>query len=117
MSDIPPEESVCIVWSSRDKDVALNMVFMYAANALIRGWFKRSRLVVWGPSAKILCEDAELQQELQFVRDAGVELLACHACAERYHVAQTLQDMGVDVIYMGEPLTTMLKQGWKILTF
>ena len=34
------------------------------------------RLVVWGPSAKLLCEDAELQEEMDILKDAGVELIA-----------------------------------------
>jgi hypothetical protein len=39
------------------------------------------------------------------------------ACADRYEVTEDLRKLGVDVKYMGKPLTEMLKGGWKVLTF
>ena len=43
--------------------------------------------------------------------------MACRACADSYDVAPQLRALGVDVKYMGRPLTDMLKGGWKVLTF
>jgi hypothetical protein len=74
------------------------------------------RLIVWGPSAKLLCEDKELQEHVGRMKDHGVELLACKACAEMYGVSEKLTELGVSVIYMGEPLTEMLKDGWATLS-
>jgi hypothetical protein len=34
-----------------------------------------------------------------------------------YAVAEPLRKAGIEVRYMGKPLTDMLKQGWKVLTF
>jgi hypothetical protein len=106
-----------IIWSSADRDVAMNMVFMYARNSKLQGWWDQVRLVVWGPSAALLVEDRELQSELAQAAEAGVELLACRACADRYGVSDRLAALGVKVIYMGAPLTEMLKTGWSGLTF
>jgi hypothetical protein len=110
-------DQLALVWSSADRGVALNMVFMYARNSRLEGWWGRVRLVVWGPSAKLLAEDGEVQEALAEVQAAGVELLACRACAENYGVAERLAELGVEVIYMGQPLTEMLKNGWTVLTF
>jgi hypothetical protein len=74
------------------------------------------RLVVWGPSAQLLSEDRELQEELEDLKAAGVELMACRACADLYGVADALRDLGIEVIFMGQPLTEMLKSGWTCLT-
>ena len=112
-----PTGKVFIIWSSADRDVAMNMVFMYARNSKLKGWWDQVRLVVWGPSAALLVEDGELQSELAKAAEAGVELLACRACADRYGVADRLTELGVKVIYMGVPLTEMLKTGWASLTF
>ena len=38
-------------------------------------------------------------------------------CADSYGVSDELRKMGIDVKPMGKPLTEMLKQGWKVLTF
>lgn len=114
--DKSPQKLV-VVWSSSDPEVAYSNVFMYTKNAMLNGWWPQVRLVVWGPSAKLLAEDAGLQEELKYVADAGVELLACKACAEMFGVTSQLEELGIEVIYMGVPLTEMLQNGWACLTY
>ena len=58
-----------------------------------------------------------LQAEIIKIKEAGVELMACKACSDSYGVSDTLEALGIDVKYMGEPLTQLLKQGHKIITF
>jgi len=106
-----------VVWTSGDRDVALKMVFMYTLNAKRQGWFDEVRLVVWGPSAHLLTIDDELQAEVAQMRDEGVELVACKACADSYGVSANLEALGVEVKYMGQPLTDMLQGNWKVVTF
>lgn len=106
-----------VIWTSGDREVALKMVFMYTFNAKKRGWWEDIRFVVWGPSAKLLAEDTELQKGIAQMKEAGVELLACKACADLYGVSDTLSALGVEVKYMGVPVTEMLKGGWTSLTF
>jgi hypothetical protein len=110
-------DTLVIIWTSRDREVAKNMVFMYAKNSRLQGWWPAVRLVVWGPSAALIAGDAELQAELEGLRQAGVELLACRACAEQYGVAPRLEELGIQVIYMGRPLTEYLQAGLPVLTF
>ena len=90
-----------VVWTSGDRDVALNMVFMYTYNAKKNGWWENIRFLIWGPSSKLLAEDKELQKEIQKMKKVGIELLACKACADRYGVSKALQGMGIHVKYMG----------------
>jgi hypothetical protein len=111
------EDGLIIIWSSGDREVALNMVFMYAKNSRLNGWWDNVLVVVWGPSAKLLAEDEGLQAELQEMKKAGVEVHACKACADRYSASEKLKSLGIDVIYMGQPLTRYLKDGRHILTF
>jgi hypothetical protein len=66
---------------------------------------RRVRLVVWGPSTKLLAENSELQVKIQEVKGAGVELLACKACSDGCGVSEKLASLGVAVMYMGMPLT------------
>ncbi len=46
----------------------------------------------------------------------GVRVEACQACAEQFGVADIIKRIGVDVKYMGEPLTAYLKNDEKVLT-
>ena len=54
-----------IIWTSGDREVALKMVFMYAFNCRKYSWMDNVRLLIWGPSDKLLVEDEELQNKLK----------------------------------------------------
>jgi len=110
-------EKVLIVWTSGDRDVALKMVFMYAANAKRYGWWEEIHLLVWGPSQKLLSEDEELQAELAEMIELGVRVGACKACADSYPVAEELEALGVEVFYTGEFLTNWIKSDGAVITF
>lgn len=108
---------LCVVWSSGDPGVAKNVCLMYTHNAKKRGWFDVVHLVVWGPSAKLLAENQELQAEIKAMQQSGVVVEACVACANNYGVTDALKSLGIDVKPMGVPLTDRLKGSWKVLTF
>ena len=111
------KSKLLVVWTSGDKEVAMKMVYMYAYNAKKQGWFDEVRFLIWGPSSRLLAADKELQEYLGRMKEEGVELLACKACADMYGVSDKLSEMGVDVQYMGRPFTDMLKSDWATVTF
>lgn len=115
MAENPPIGLV-VLWVTQDKEAAQRMVFMYTRNSKLKGWWEHVRLIVWGPSANLLANDEELQTQLEELKSAGVELLACKACADSYEVSDKLTELGVNVKYMGEPLTGYLKEGWAVLS-
>jgi hypothetical protein len=110
-------DKLAVLWSSADPDVAHNVCLLYTHNAKKRKWFDEVVLIVWGPSAGLLAKDAALQAEVKSMIADGIKVEACLACADRYRATEELRKMGVDVKYMGVPLTEMLKGGWKVLTF
>ncbi|BCS87854.1 DsrE family protein [Pseudodesulfovibrio sediminis] len=117
MSDVPINDSIFIIWSSSDPEVADNLAFMYAHNSLKRLWWGRVRLIIWGPSAQLTAENSHIQSRIREMLADGVEVWACRACAENYGVVDTLETLGVNVVYIGDPTTKMIKEGWKSLTF
>ncbi len=108
--------SLVVLWINADKEAARQMVFDYCLNAKAQGWWKDVRLVVWGPSARTLSENQDLQLELKKLKNAGVALEASKGCADRYQIADNLIRLGFDVKLMGPPLTQMLKSDCKILS-
>ena len=74
---VKPEDKLVVLWTSGDREVALKMVFMYTFNSRKYNWWKDITLVVWGPSAKLLSEDKELQDYIKKIKDACVTLKAC----------------------------------------
>ena len=115
-SEKPGNEKLVMIWSSADRDVALNMVFMYTSNSKKFGWWDDITMVVWGPSAKLLAEDEALQIHMKNMIDAGVVVKACKLCSDSYGVSGKLEELGIIVKYMKE-LTDYIKEGRNILTF
>ena len=73
--------------------------------------------MLWGPSAKLLAENIELQDMLSKVKEMGVELSCCVVCSDEYAVTEKLVSVGIDMIHTGELLTAALKEEWKVITF
>jgi hypothetical protein len=113
----PAKEKQLIVWTSGDREVALKMVFMYALNCRKYEWMDTVRLLVWGPSGKLLTEDKELQEYLGEMKKAGVELYACKGCANLYGISDKLSALGITVMYTGRMLADLQKDGWHVMTF
>ena len=92
-------------------------MYTYNASTPRFGWWQDITLVIWGPSAKLLSFDKELQDYVIKMKKAGVTLEACKACADMYEVSDELAALGVDVKYMGDVLTGYIKEGRHVLTF
>ncbi len=110
-----PGECLNLIWTNPDPGVAKNFVFMYALNSKLKGWWDDVQVIVWGPTAKMLAEDPEMQAEIAKLMENGVHVSACRRCSENYSVTEKLEALGLEVIFMGEPLTKMLKDGEKVL--
>ena len=119
-ADVPeskPGDTLVVVWTSGDIEVAEKMVYMYTYNAKRAGWFDEVIFVVWGPSAKLLSENTDLQEYIGKMKDEGIILEACVACANMYGVADDLRDIGIDVKGMGSVLSEYLKKGYHVMTY
>ena len=113
---LPLQDGLVVLWTSGDRDVALKMAYMYTYNARRWEWWDDIILIVWGPSAKLLSEDEELQAEVKKMMDIGVVIKACKGCSDQYGVSEKLIELGVDVKYIGKEFTDYIKGDWHILT-
>ncbi|HTX70795.1 MAG TPA: DsrE family protein [Thermoleophilia bacterium] len=105
-----------ILWTNADPLTAEKMVFMYAGNALRRGWWRRVTIIIWGSTAALIASDAAIRSQIEALRATGVEFSACRACAEELGVTAELEALGIEAIYWGEPLTELLRSGVALLT-
>ncbi|MEG6521632.1 DsrE family protein [Desulfotomaculum sp. 1211_IL3151] len=111
------QDELVVIWTSGDRDVAIKMVFMYSTNSMLRGWWEKITLMVWGASSKLLTEDKELQDHIKRMQELGVNVIACKSCSDSYGITEALQALGVDVKYTGQILTNYIKNGNKVITF
>ena len=110
------KDHLYILWTNGDPITAEKMVFMYSINSLLKGWWEKVTLIIWGTPAKLSAENNEIQNKIKAALDAGVHVTACKACADQLGVTEALENMNVEVIYWGELLTKILKSGETLLT-
>ncbi len=116
--DNPLPTQLMVVWSSADPDIANKVCFMYTDNAKNYSWFDEIRLIVWGPSAKLLSEDTDLQDYVKSMINKGIVVEASKACADAYNVTTVLEGLGVNVKEdMAETMSNYIKGNYEILTF
>ena len=105
-----------VLWTNDNIDTAEKMVFMYTINSLIKGWWEKVTLIVWGATAKLVSENKNIQKKIKEALDAGVHITACKACADQLGVSDDLEKLGIEVKYWGVPLTDILANDEKLLT-
>lgn len=93
------------------------MVLMYAGAAQRQEWFTQVRVIVWGPSQRLIVSDKDIRASVQALQQAGVEVVACQACSDSYGITDDLKAAGLEVKYMGAPLSDDLKSGRHVLSF
>ena len=113
------KNKISILWTSGDPAVAEHVVMPYSFYSKKAGWFDEVRLIVWGPSSKLLSESEVFQKKIAELQEAGVKVEACVVCADSYGVSDQFREMGIEVIPMGKPLSDRLKSDgeWKVITF
>jgi hypothetical protein len=105
-----------ILWLTDNKDIFFNMISMYAINSRLNGWWNEVNIIIWGASAKMVGSDEQVQSEILEMLSHGVTIEACKACCDNFGVTDKLLELGINVRYMGEPLTQYLKSTEKLLT-
>ncbi|MDJ0623405.1 MAG: DsrE family protein [Desulfocapsaceae bacterium] len=105
-----------LLWTTESKISAEKMVFMYGINSKRRGWWEEVTIIIWGAPTLLAAQDTELQEKIEEAKLEGVHLSACKACADQLGVTDKLTDLGIEVIYWGDPLTKLLKNDEKLLT-
>ena len=109
-------DKLTILWTNGDPNTAHHMVFMYAINSLMRGWWQEVTIVIWGAPAKLVAEDESIQENIKIAQHQGVKISACVACATQFGVVENLKSQGIEVIPWGQPLTEIIKNKEHLIT-
>ncbi|MGD0754515.1 MAG: DsrE family protein [Bacteroidales bacterium] len=109
-------DKINILWTTDNKDTVVNMISMYAINSKIEKWWQEVNIIIWGASAKLVGSDTQIQTEIIEMINQGIQIEACKDCCDNFGVSEKLTKLGINVRYMGKPLTDYIKSGEKILT-
>ena len=105
-----------ILWTNDNPITAEKMVFMYAVNSIIHGWWEKVTIIVWGATAPLVSENTDIQKNIREALEKGVNIIACKACADQLGVTEKLEKLGIEVDYTGGLLTNILKSKETLIT-
>lgn len=109
-------EKINILWTTDNKDTIFNMISMYTINSKRLGWWQEVNVILWGASVKLVGNDTQVQTEILEMLQNGISVEACKDCCDNFKVADILLKLGVNVRYMGQPLTEYIKADEKLIT-
>ena len=105
-----------ILWTTDNKDTAMNMVCLYAHNAKLKGWVDNVQILIWGASQSLVAQDKEVQEKIRKMIADGVEVIACQKCAENMGIVDALESCNMQVYYTGELLSSWIKNKDSIIS-
>jgi len=105
-----------ILWTNDNPITSELMVFMYGINAKKRGWWDDVTIIIWGATAKLVAESPKIQELIKGAQSEGLHITACKSCVDQLGVAKSLENLEIEMIYWGEPLTKILKDDEKLIT-
>lgn len=105
-----------ILWTNADPITSEKMVFMYAHNSILKQWWEKVTVIVWGATAKYVADNKDVQNRIIKMINDGVNFSACISCAEQLGVQDILKNLDIELIKWGEPLTEILKEGRNIIS-
>ena len=105
-----------ILWTTDNKETALNMVCLYAHNAKKQAWVENVQVLIWGASQQLIASDKQMQEKVKEMIKDGVEVIACQKCAQNLGVLDELQSCDMQIYYTGELLSSWVKDGSSIIS-
>lgn len=109
-------EKLNILWTTDNEDTVTSMMSMYATFAKTKNQFDEVSIIIWGGSNALIKQKLNIQNLIKEMIANGITLRACRSCADKMGSTELLESLGVDVDYMGVPLTSILKEKEYLLT-
>lgn len=85
---------------------------MYAVNATKYDWLHDVKLIFFGPAESLLLADEDLQEMLREFQRHERTAVACKFLADRDRTEADLAALGVEVSYVGEMISNLIKDGY-----
>ena len=104
-------DKILIIISTSDAGKARTGA-MYAVNALKQGWMEEVKIVFFGPAQDLLLTDEELQKRVKEYQEIEEAVVACKFISDRDEKSEQLNEIGVQVEYVGEMISRYIHEGY-----
>jgi len=85
---------------------------MYAVNTLKYGWMSDVKLIFFGPAETLLLNDPDLQELVRDFHAQDRTAVACRFLSDREGTSEELASLGLDVAYVGEMISGLIRDGY-----
>ncbi|MEF8833004.1 MAG: hypothetical protein V5A66_05760 [Candidatus Thermoplasmatota archaeon] len=101
---------VLIILSTGEKEKALTGL-MYAKNAIEQNWLEEIQVIFFGPIENLMVEEEEIKEYAQSIADQ-TECVACKYLSDRDEISEDIEELGMDVDYVGSIISDYIKEGY-----
>lgn len=105
--------SKVLIWLASGDMEKLKPGILYGINALKYDWVEDVKFVVFGASEGIIPEDTELFDQLENTGNTSY----CKYIADDMGITEKLEKKGVKMIYVGDYISNLIKEGYQVITF
>lgn len=99
-----------VIIGSGDREKALAGL-MYARNVIKYGWLNDLTVVFFGPSEQLVANDEEVASKAREIATL-TDCFACKAISDKQGVSQNLAAAGIEVEYVGDITSNLIKEGY-----
>ena len=103
-------DKALVIISTGEADKALTGL-MWATNALRSGWMEDVRVIFFGPAQKLVLNDGRIQAMAQELVEVEKPIF-CKFIADRDGNSAQLDQLGMDVQYVGDIIANFIKDGY-----
>ncbi|MBZ4642487.1 MAG: hypothetical protein PWQ25_1465 [Deferribacteres bacterium] len=105
--------SKVLIWLASGEKEKLKPGILYGLNAKKHGWLEDVKFVVFGESEKLLLEDDELFNLINDKENTAY----CKFVSNEFGITDRLEKKGANVIYVGDYVSNLIKEGYQVITF
>lgn len=99
-----------IILSTSEREKALTGL-MYAKNALKENWIDDIQVIFFGPIENLIIEDEEIKEYAEAIADQ-TECIACKFLADRDEISDDIEELGMELDYVGSIISEYIKAGY-----
>jgi hypothetical protein len=106
---------ILVIISTAEKEKALTGI-MYAVNAQKNKWVENLKVIFFGPFENLICQDEEVVTAASQLLDYDTPI-ACKFLSDRDGISNKLDELGINVQYVGSLISNCIKEGYVPLVF
>ncbi len=99
-----------IILSTAEREKALTGL-MYAKNAIEQNWLDEIQVIFFGPIENLMIEDEEIKEYAESIADQ-TECIACKYLSDRDEISEDIEELGMDLDYVGSIISDYIKEGY-----